>query len=82
MPPFAGLKKCGHFEWLDAYIERLQLKGSISATRELDLGWLVVEPVEKNLADRSVPVMSNAEFNGELKKLRQQLKQLIDLKKQ
>ncbi|VAI53916.1 unnamed protein product [Triticum turgidum subsp. durum] len=74
------LEKCGHFEWLDVYIERLQLDGLIGANQELNSGPLAVEP--ENLADRAIPMMGNAELKGELKKISKELKQMVDLKQQ
>ncbi|KAE8768915.1 hypothetical protein D1007_59570 [Hordeum vulgare] len=88
------LKKCDHFEWMDAYIERLQFEGYIdsngAATWELNLG-LPPNAVE-NWGDRAVTTMRNArnadlpaesELNGEeLKKIKKHLKQMVDLQKQ
>jgi hypothetical protein len=81
------LKKCRHFEWIDVYVQRLQLQESIGAIggRNLGGGGLAVE----NAAERgAVPIMPNApnaglvEVKGELKKMNKQLRQLIELKKQ
>ncbi|KAE8807997.1 hypothetical protein D1007_15679 [Hordeum vulgare] len=80
------LKKCDHFEWMDAYIERLQFEGYIysngAATRELNLG--LPPNVVKNWGDRAVTMARNArnvdlrvesDLNGEeLKKIKKHLK--------
>ena len=68
---------------IDMYVQRLQLKESIGATRELNLGWPLA--VENTAGRRVVPMIPNAELEkvkGELKKMNKQLRQLIDLKKQ
>ncbi|CAM0945204.1 unnamed protein product [Alopecurus aequalis] len=87
------LKKCDHFEWMDAYIERLQFEGYMdsngAATWELNLG-LPPNAVE-NWRDRAVPTTRNAhsadlpaesELNQELKQIKKHLKQMVDLQKQ
>ncbi|CAM0876609.1 unnamed protein product [Alopecurus aequalis] len=90
---FQILKKCDHFEWMDAYIERLRFEGYIdsngAASWELDLG-LPPNALE-NWGDRAVPTRRNArnadlpaesELNEELKKIKKHLKQMVDLQKQ
>ncbi|KAE8807036.1 hypothetical protein D1007_16713 [Hordeum vulgare] len=88
------LKKCDHFEWMDAYIERLQFEGYVdsngAATWELNLG-LPLNAVE-NWGDRAVTTTRNtrnadlpveSELNGEeLKEIRKHLKHMVDLQKQ
>ncbi|KAE8802947.1 hypothetical protein D1007_21302 [Hordeum vulgare] len=87
------LKKCDHFEWMDAYIERLQFEGYIdsngAATWVLNLG-LPPNAVD-NWGDRAVMTTRNArnadlptesELNKELKKIKKHLKQMVDLQKQ
>ena len=86
------MKQCTHFEWLDEYIERIQLEG---ASGELDL------PLEAEKY-RSGPYGSGGPGSGnsiggahsigatvgdagvmaELKKLNKQIKKLIELQKQ
>ncbi|KAI5016326.1 hypothetical protein ZWY2020_006177 [Hordeum vulgare] len=74
------LKQCAHFEWLDEYIERIQLEG---ASRELDL------PLEAEKcgsdpygSGNSIgATVGDAAGTGELKKLNKQMKKLIELKK-
>ncbi|KAE8786009.1 hypothetical protein D1007_40191 [Hordeum vulgare] len=62
------MEKCNHFEWIDEYITRLDLKGAV--TRELNLP-LVVE----NLVSHSVvPTVVDADMKGELKKMNKNLK--------
>uniref|UniRef100_A0A8I6YWH2 GRF-type domain-containing protein n=1 Tax=Hordeum vulgare subsp. vulgare TaxID=112509 RepID=A0A8I6YWH2_HORVV len=75
------LKQCAHFEWLDEYIERIQLEG---ASRELDL------PLEAEKFGSGAPGSGNsigatvgdAAGTAELKKLNKEMKKLIELKKQ
>ena len=89
------MKQCTHFEWLDEYIERIQLEG---ASGELDL------PLEAEKLGKfgSGPSGSGAPGSGnsiggahsigatvgdagvmaELKKLNKQMKKLIELQKQ
>ncbi|VAI80171.1 hypothetical protein VPH35_125547 [Triticum aestivum] len=79
--PGQVLKYCGHFEWLDEYVERLKLEAS---TQELNFnfgGQLGVEHAS-HLMDRADAMMDSAEVKCELKKTGKQLKQLIDLKQQ
>ena len=80
-PCFQVLKKCGHFEWLDEYVERLKLEGS-TPTQELNFGGRLAVEQAPNLADRADPMMHSAELKCELKKIGKQLKHLIDLKQQ
>ncbi|KAI4969748.1 hypothetical protein ZWY2020_000662 [Hordeum vulgare] len=75
------LKQWAHFEWLDEYIERIQLEG---ASRELDL------PLEAEKFGSGPPGSGNAigatvgdaAGTTELKKLNKKMKKLIELKKQ
>uniref|UniRef100_A0A8I6Y0L3 GRF-type domain-containing protein n=1 Tax=Hordeum vulgare subsp. vulgare TaxID=112509 RepID=A0A8I6Y0L3_HORVV len=75
------LKQCAHFEWLDEYIERIQLE---DASRKLDL------PLEAEKFGSGAPGSGNsigatvgdAAGTAELKKLNKQMKKLIELKKQ
>uniref|UniRef100_R7WA69 GRF-type domain-containing protein n=1 Tax=Aegilops tauschii TaxID=37682 RepID=R7WA69_AEGTA len=80
-PVFQVLKKCGHFEWLDHYVERLKLKGS-TRTQELNFGGRLAVEQPPNLADRADPMMHSAKLKCELKKIGKQLKHLIGLKQQ
>ena len=84
------MKKCKHFEWIDEYVERLQVEGAIVATEvpnPLNLAPLVVQPMGDSSdgagqrAGPPDPMMGNAELMGELKKVNKQLKKMIDLKK-
>ncbi|KAE8787653.1 hypothetical protein D1007_38352 [Hordeum vulgare] len=75
------LKQCAHFEWLDEYIERIQLEG---ASRELDL------PLEaekfgseaRGCGNSIGATVGDAAGMAELKKLNKEMKKLIELKKQ
>ncbi|KAI4970867.1 hypothetical protein ZWY2020_001781 [Hordeum vulgare] len=77
--PEQVLQKCGYFEWLDEYVERLELEGS---TEGLNFGAPLVVEHAPHLADRSGHCYRQAELGCELKKMGKQLKQLIDLKQQ
>ncbi|XBI50510.1 hypothetical protein VPH35_113899 [Triticum aestivum] len=90
------LKQCTHFEWLDEYIERIQLEG---ASGELDL-LLEAEKLGKfgsGASGSGAPGSGNSIGGGrpsigatvgdagvtaELKKLNKQMKKLIKLQKQ
>uniref|UniRef100_A0A8I7B9D3 Uncharacterized protein n=1 Tax=Hordeum vulgare subsp. vulgare TaxID=112509 RepID=A0A8I7B9D3_HORVV len=78
-PVFQVLQKCGYFEWLDEYVERLKLEGS---TEGLNFGAPLAVEHAPHLADRSGHCYGQAELGCELKKMGKQLKQLIDLKQQ
>lgn len=83
------LSKCGHFEWMDEYIARLEFEGSIDLS-----GGKTQEPnlplrVENLGSDRAVLTTGRApnaelpaELKVELKKINKHLRQMIDLKKQ
>ncbi|KAI5007715.1 hypothetical protein ZWY2020_008763 [Hordeum vulgare] len=77
--PGQVLRKCGYFEWLDEYVERLKLEGS---TEGLNFGAPLAVEHAPHLADRSGHCYGQAELGCELKKMGKQLKQLIDLKQQ
>ena len=89
------MKQCTHFEWLDEYIERIQLEGALG---ELDLP-LEAEKLGKfgsGASGSGAPGSSNsiggahsigatvgdAGVTAELKKLNKQMKKLIKLQKQ
>nr|XP_045087198.1 uncharacterized protein LOC123494823 [Aegilops tauschii subsp. strangulata] len=86
------LKQCTHFEWLDEYIERIQLEG---ASWELDLP-LEEEKFGSGPSGSGAPGSGNsiggahsigatvgdAGVTAELKKLNKQMKKLIELQKQ
>ena len=85
------MKQCTHFEWLDEYIERIQLEG---ASGELDLP-LEAEKLGKFGSGASVSgnsiggarpsmgaTVGDAGVTAELKKLNKQMKKLIELQKQ
>ncbi|KAI4991019.1 hypothetical protein ZWY2020_039390 [Hordeum vulgare] len=77
---FHKLKQCAHFEWLDEYIERIQLEG---ASGELNL------PLEADKFGSGAPGSGNsigatvgdAGGTAELKKLNKKMKKQIELKK-
>ncbi|KAI4996607.1 hypothetical protein ZWY2020_051527 [Hordeum vulgare] len=79
------LKQCAHLEWLDEYIERIQLE---CASRELDLP-LEAEKFGSGPSGSGAPgsgnsigaTMGDAAGTAELKKLTKQMKKLIELKK-
>uniref|UniRef100_A0A8I6XF06 GRF-type domain-containing protein n=1 Tax=Hordeum vulgare subsp. vulgare TaxID=112509 RepID=A0A8I6XF06_HORVV len=74
------LKQCAHFEWLDEYIEWIQLEG---ASQELDL------PLEaykfgsgpSGSSNSIGATVGDAARTAELKKLNKKMKKLIELKK-
>ena len=80
------MKQCTHFEWLDEYIERIQLEG---ASGELDLP-LEAEKFGSGPSGSGAPGSGNsigatvgdAGVTAELKKLNKQMKKLIKLQKQ
>ena len=86
------MKQCTHFEWLDEYIERIQLEG---ASGELDL-LLEAEKFGSGPSGSGAPASGNsiggahsigatvgdAGVTAELKKLNKQMKKLIKLQKQ
>ena len=83
------MKQCTHFEWLDEYIERIQLEG---ASGELDLP-LEAEKLGKfgsGASGSGAPgsahsigaTVGDAGVTAELKKLNKQMKKLIKLQKQ
>ena len=83
------MKQCTHFEWLDEYIERIQLEG---ASGELDLP-LETEKLGKfgsGASGSGAPgsahsigaTVGDAVVTAELKKLNKQMKKLIELQKQ
>uniref|UniRef100_A0ACD6AW12 Uncharacterized protein n=1 Tax=Avena sativa TaxID=4498 RepID=A0ACD6AW12_AVESA len=71
------LPKCGHFEWLDEYIERI---GMEVASRELENPSVVEQLGCGNPISAGTTV--DAEVKAELKKMNKQLRQIIELKKQ
>ena len=86
------MKQCTHFEWLDEYIERIQLEG---ASGELDLP-LEAEKFGSGPSGSGAPgsgavpgfgnsigaTVGDAGVTAELKKLNKQMKKLIELQKQ
>ena len=85
------MKQCTHFEWLDEYIERIQLEG---ASGELDLP-LEAEKFGSEPSGSGAPgsgasgsgksigaTVGDAGVTAELKKLNKQMKKLIKLQKQ
>ena len=86
------MEQCTHFEWLDEYIERIQLEG---ASGELDLP-LEAEKFGSGPSGSGAPgsgavpgfgnsigaTVGDARVTAELKKLNKQMKKLIELKKQ
>ncbi|KAE8772766.1 hypothetical protein D1007_55179 [Hordeum vulgare] len=82
LPPF------NHFEWMDEYIEMLQMEGLIDSTGAAKM---VLDPrlarkttwaAEILLYDSVTRTMGDAELKGELKKLNNHLRQMNDLTKQ
>uniref|UniRef100_A0ACD5W9G6 Uncharacterized protein n=1 Tax=Avena sativa TaxID=4498 RepID=A0ACD5W9G6_AVESA len=74
--PGKELPKCGHFEWLDEYIERI---GVEVASRELENPSMVEQLGSGNPISAGTTV--DAEVKAELKKMNKQLRQIIELKK-
>jgi len=78
------LNQCAHFEWLDEYIERIQLAG---ASGEIDLP-LEAEKFGSGLSRSGNSIGATVGDAGvtavtaELKNLNKQMKKIIELKKQ
>ncbi|KAE8818681.1 hypothetical protein D1007_03496 [Hordeum vulgare] len=79
---------CNHFEWMDEYIEMLQMEGLIDSTGAakmvLDLrsAWKTMGVADILCYDSVAPTMGDAELKGELKVLNKHLMKMIDLTKQ
>ena len=80
------MKQCTHFEWLDEYIERIQLEG---ASGELDLLLEAEKFGSGPSGSRALEsgnsigaTVGDAGVTAELKKLNRQMKKLIELQKQ
>lgn len=92
---FQILKKCGYFEWMDNYLERLLFEGYIDSMKGLPpVGVEMGESSEMGAPDADREGKRNArygelpglpsesEVNQELKKIKKHLKQMVDLQKQ
>uniref|UniRef100_A0A8I6X2H8 GRF-type domain-containing protein n=1 Tax=Hordeum vulgare subsp. vulgare TaxID=112509 RepID=A0A8I6X2H8_HORVV len=94
--PMAGrdgkiLRKCTHFEWIDEYVQRSKSEGyidsSMAATSELNLGGV---PQMENWGSsdrgvgRAVPMARylESELTDELKRIKKNQREMIDLQKQ
>ncbi|KAI4974708.1 hypothetical protein ZWY2020_048315 [Hordeum vulgare] len=81
------LPPCNHFEWMDEYIERLQMEGLIDLTGaakmvfDLRSAPKMMGDAEILHSDNVSLNMGDAELKGELKKLNKHLRQMIDFKK-
>ena len=76
---FQDLRKCHHFEWLDEYINRIELEGT-------SLGVNLSSPVEELGSATVVAPVGKADGVAaevkELKKMNKHLTKLVNLKKQ
>ena len=85
MGNFQDLNHCGHFEWVDAYIRRLEKEGiipsgAITLGSDLGQGPLAVQNLGRAVSTKEL--IGDDELKGELKKINKQLKKMMDLKKQ
>lgn len=73
---FSYLQACGHFEWLDLYIKRIEKEGKSLVPN-------LPQAVEQlGSATGVVATVQNGVQKDELKKMAKQLEKLVDLKKQ
>uniref|UniRef100_A0ACD5UNC9 Uncharacterized protein n=1 Tax=Avena sativa TaxID=4498 RepID=A0ACD5UNC9_AVESA len=76
------LEECGHFEWMDKYIQDRQLQFQVLPPIQASISSAVEEEISnRGSPNRAIRPLEDF-FDGELQKLNKQLSQIVELKKQ